>query len=456
MNIFGRFLIGGLSALAVCVGAVLLSATPAWAIACNGAECYIDSTRMVESDWESEIDTSWSSQPKEQTVNSNLVSATSGCDLWSDSRSLISSTYPAQNSGLYGCLISFGFGSPLVCPPKPDRASNGRVEVFYKDPNTGDLTYMYFFCLYPTDAYAPVERIVGRGKIYTHGRATFTQTGQEVNQALTRYDGGGQRHQDTGVIVRGVDLNNPEAYVGSWRPAFTASPNKKQNGDPNYGYYRLDWRLDYRVCLKWAFPAWLNQPVRNDCSIQGVDYETEPYTYACNLNPPLRSGIDRDAVFSPSRCETTWRCVVEPATAVNGFTDSLTVLRNGEDLLVDFPSFTVSGDAVRNVQNKRFLNTPLSTATPSTNYTYSDFVWREWDTYRETAVLAFNWASDSPREPFVWTTRFRYTAQYYLPTMDTVSSATEYRWVWGTTDCPQSVSSPSIEVVRSTNQASGV
>jgi hypothetical protein len=431
-------------------------------IGCGAAECYVDSTVRGESNWEETIETggTGSTGGGGGSGSSNSVTSYKACDGWLPAGGGTNTgKYPHENSGGYTCgfrdggSLSGGNGVVLIdCPGAGDRAANGRVNVFHRDPATGKLTYKYFFCVYPTDAYAPIERNVGTGKVYTGGTGSFLSVSTTPIPAVSQYGGGGTIASTTGFVDRGVDLNNPEAYVGSWQPSFTAKTATKPNGDPVYGYYRLDWRLDYRLCEKWAYPSWLGVPARYDCAQQGSDLTAAPYTYACNFNPPLVEGVRTDAKFIPSECAPPWACTFSDDVTVGGQKTALSVMRNGENLGVRFPTPNVVGQNVRNPSQWKYKNDVAANATPSITYALASWKWNAWDDFKKEGTISFNWASENPDSPFKWTTSNRFTAQWLLPTQASIGRGTTYEWVTGNAECPQTHSSPAIQVMRATGR----
>lgn len=464
MNVFKQLIIGGLLAVAGSALALSLSSSSAQAVSCGAAQCSVDSTVRGESNWRETIATGGSGSSGGSSGSgsgsSNSVTSLKTCDSWLPAGGGTSKgSYPVENSGRYTCNFrdggNFSSGNGVVliaCPGTGDRAANGRANVYHRDPQTGELTYKYFFCLYPTDAYAPIERQTGSGKVYTGGSGSFYTVSTSPIPAVSAFNGGGNIASSTGYVNRGVDLSHPEAYVGAWQPAFTAKTATKANGDPVYSYYRLDWRLDYRICNKWAYPSWLGVPARYDCAQRDSDLTAKPYTYACNFDPPLVEGVRTDAKFIPSECAPPWVCAFSDPVTVGGQKDKLTMMRNGEKSAVRFPTPSVVGNNVRNPTSWKYKNDVASGSTPSLTYVKATWRWNEWDTYKKDGTLAFNWASESSDAPFKWTTSYRFSAQWYLPVSSGVNQGSGHAWVNGTAQCPQTHNSPSIEVMRATGR----
>ncbi|MFL0358605.1 hypothetical protein [Curtobacterium flaccumfaciens] len=373
-------------------------------------------------------------------------------------------SFPVKSSGSYNCFFTDGSsygggagGTFYQCAPHGDRASNGRVVVFKVDSTTHKEIYAYYFCLYPTDAYAPIERMTGSGKIYTGGQGNFYRT--VTSGEATVYASTGTRTASSGYISRGVDLSHPEAYTGAWQPGFRATTGTKSDGTPLYGYYRLTFALDYRLCQKWEYPSWLGQPVRYDCAKQGQDRIVNPYTYACNLNPALQGGIKAGAKFYPSQCVTGWRCVIGPNIKVGGQPLAVSVMRNGQQVRVDNPTVAVAGNGIRDARNWRTKeqiaggSTPLLGSDPNSSRQYFKAGWRfnDWHPYAKTSNIAFYWASTDQQHPFQWKQSYSFTSDYLVPTQSAVGEATHYKWVTDSAVCPDVRASAKTLVVRSAN-----
>lgn len=463
MNI-RKLLIGGSVLLGAITASFALTASPAPAnaVQCGAAECSIDSTARGESNWRDEIS---------QGSNGNTGGGGSGTPSNPNRRTYYApcasfiptgggtntNSYPAVNSSSYNCFAGNGgwgggSGGSTICSPRSDRAANGILKVYVVHPVTQREIAAYWVCLYPTDAYAPIERIVGGGKVYTGGVGNFHSVGS-IPEAQN-FGNSGLLSSTSGYVNRGVNLSAPEPWIGSWQPSFTAKTAKKSNGDPLYSYYRLSWSLDYRMCNKWAYPSWLGVPARYDCSQQGTDRSAQPWTFACNIGtPPLKAGIIAGASFVPSTCEPRWQCVINEPLRVNGLTDTFTIMRNGDRLPVTLPTVGVSGTGVQKARDWKVKHTLNDGATPSTSLIDQTWKWGQWENYKKDGnTIAFYWASSSATQPFSWRTNYKFTADFYLPTQDSIGGATTYKWVVGGAECPQVKQSPKILVQRAVNR----
>ena len=426
---------------------------------CGQAVCFVETTVRGESDWQNEVD--------DTTVGGGGTSAPSPfknevhlCDSWLPKSGGVGvGSYPADNSSSYVCNFrdggtsSGGSGTTwFQCPPLTDRAANGRVDRYIVDKD-GKATFAYFYCMYPTDDYAPIERELGRGKIYTGGQGDFYRTGSgsSAKQASTS----GTLTDSTGYVDRGVKLSNPEAYTGSWQPKFQAKTGTTAAGKPLYGYYRLLWKLDSRICIKYGYPSWLNEPTRYDCSQKVQDVIVNPFTYACDSNPALAAGVRSNAKFDPAACESGWTCAVSSPMKVGGQTKAITVMRNGEGVPVVNPAGKVTkhGADIRNVGHWQTFSTINAGSDPDDPDEYqASWEWDKWETYSKDADIAFYWATE-PKGSFRWKTAYRFQAEFYVPTQAHVDGGTTYKWVMSTGKCGSTQSAP-VSVVRSVNSPS--
>lgn len=450
--------------LAVVAGffTVLLNAPPAHAsgstTSCGQAVCYVESTVRSESDWASEPYTGsngetvtpgsgsgGSTQPKFLT---KYVSCSSW---WNSATGRVQTTYPGKDAATSECWMNDRTldGS---CPPQNGRASNGRVDYYIERVKAdGSTVWLYarFKCVYPTDAYFfPGIRTT---KVYTGGQTDFFRAynATQAPQAIRT----GDLTSSSGYVTRNVDLNNPQNYGGGWSISHRAQTGVTAAGNPWYGYYRLLSVLDYRLCQETIYPAWMGEPRVVDCSRQGQDTFVEPFTFACDTNPPLQRGVRLGALFDSSRCVPTWECQISGQTTVGGFPDRVTVLRNGQPSEVVFPTPTVrilDPARVRDVRNWQSHQTITPGSTPTAQYVKTSWVWDRWESYRPTGTIAFNWASTTAAQPFAWTSRYRFTANFLVPTQSAVDGSVSYVWVPDTRECLTS-GSPNVDVVRSVN-----
>lgn len=459
-----RTILLGLFFLIAFTTSYLFQAQPAQAstTSCGQVVCYVDTSVRGESNWEEEItdDGTGSSEPGGGggTTTPRFLYTYKSCDTWLPQGGGISThSFPAVNSGSFNCNFSDGgafYGDQgeiyYQCAPRGDRASNGRVNAWVMDGER--RVFAFYYCLYPTDEFAPIERQVGSGKIYTGGRGDFYRTvsATQARQPIRT----GTSTDSTGYIDRGVNLSNPEGWSGTWQPSFTARTGETAAGDPLYGYYRLLWVLDYRVCVKYAYPSWLNQPVRYDCSEAGTDTTVRPYTYACDTNPPLQEGIRSNALFRAADCVPSWECVLTGDTLVGGERESVTVMRNGENTEVRNPTPGVrisTPTRIRDVRSWKALRTITPGSTPSADYVNASWEWEKWGNHTATSNISFNWASETASQPFSWDTRYRFTADYLVPKQDRLNGGVSYVWVTQTSDCLEN-DSPDVLVVRSASR----
>lgn len=436
--------------------ALLCFSDRAEAISCGEAECYVSSVVPTNSSWESEpLGTGGENSDSGSSAPSDYVYSFTPCRDWYGGGTIgnNSPTYPITPRSCGNIPLA------MTCPPLTDRSATGWLNIYLKT-ETGKQKLVGATCLYPTDEYAPVERKLGEGKIYVGGRADFYQTSHK--SSATVYSREGTLTDSSGYVSRGANLSNAEAYAGVWKPSFTGKTGKKANGDPLYGYYRLIWDLDYKICEKWGYPSWLGVPARYDCSRGGQDRVVETYTYACNLSPAIRAGVASNADFRPSACERGWSCSVSDPIRVNGYAADLSTMRNGVPLEVEFPSLTVhtsASDRVRGVRGEQLKVNVVDGSTPwnkdfkdansSQQFFASSWVWDRWQSSRD-GELRFYWASE-PNRPFSITADYRFTADFFVYSQDSLTSGTRTQFAEDTVECGHRTSAK-ITVLRSTSE----
>ena len=448
------------AALALVASVASSPATPAYAASgtqCGAAYCTISTSIQAESSWREDITANIKASGTPANSPEAVIKRKTynkACDSWlpvGGGKSVKSYPLTPHTCNFTDGGVSSG-GSGTVwwtCAPRGGRSANGRVTVYQIDPTTGKEVYGYYLCFYPDDAHAPIERNVGQGEIATGGKGDMVKV-NDPNSAPV-FASTGLVTDTTNYVNRGVNLSNPEAYTGSWSIPFAAKTGMNPSGLPVYGYYSLKMAIDYRICVKWAYPSWLGQPARYDCSKQGQHQTVTPYTYACNINPALQQGIVAGAEFIPSRCAPAWECVMSAPILINGIAADTTTMRNGEQLKVTNPTPSVKGGQIRNSRSWAIKNTINPNTTPDSKFITQSWKWNEWEPWKKAHTIAFNWASDSSSKPFSWNQKARFSADFWVPTQASVSEGTVYNWVPSAAECPQTTQSPKNLVIRATS-----
>lgn len=435
-------------------------------VTCSAAVCSATSTQYAVGDWRGDMAEYGARTGTTPPRNPPQRVFFSPCGSWNTGNASSAGgarvyNYPANSSGSYTCWANGGTYGITACPPLRDRASNGLL-VVYRINSEGRSFYSHVRCLYPIDSYAPVERKTGSGKVYTGGAGSFfnTGTGQSAANAASTYGTSGTRTDTTGYINRNVDLSNPERFTGEWSPSFNAKTGTLRNGDPMYGYYRLAWNLDYRICDKWEYPSWIREPARYDCARSGQDRTADPFTYACDSNPPLRAGIHA-GTFTPSACNKAWQCVADNDLLIGGLKDTITILRNGEAIPVTNPKPRVTqvGDQVRNPRWE-YRSELLEGSTPynfdvkvdhKDQWFYSTMsLDNKWLPYKATDEVAFYWASDGGGG-WQYQQQYAFTGEFLVPAQANVNGGSSSTYATDRVVCSTTEVSPKVIAVRSVN-----
>jgi hypothetical protein len=380
-----------------------------------------------------------------------------------------SHSYPAINSSSYNCYLArgsgFGGGSGFApyCPPKSDRAANGAVYKFYTDPATGKATLISYYCAYPTDAYAPIERKSATAKTYVSGDGKFHNVSS--SQQATVYNQNGLL---TDSIHKEIPFNaaNPPASP-NLNQDFDAATGTRADGTPLYGFYRVTWVLQFKLCDQYSYPAWLGIAPRWSCS-DGSENTVQPYTYACNIgDPALRAGIVDGALFTPSKCQTGWQCNFSKTISINGVSDALSVMRNGDRIPTEFGATPTITGAVINGRNIKYLDNVVAGSTPYQGKNDNDpkqlFAkynkidnkerfgqWLPVNNNSQSQFLSFYWASDDHKS-WQMTRQYSFTADFLVSVQNSVNGASTGKYVTDFTNCPETATSAAVEVVRAVN-----
>lgn len=343
------------------------------------------------------------------------------------------------------------------CSKIGDRIAYGMTRVWIANPDgsRGDLWYTY--CNYPSLRY--VTPTVSYFTRPTGGVGDFLQTGTTSSGAAEAsvYGAGGTLADSTGYRGTGFDSGNPAADV-RLDQSFNAKTALTPQGQPRYGFYRLQWRIDWVEYRLERWHPWLGKA---DVFTQLRTFDTTqatPYTYACNLNPALAQGVISGANFDPAQCaRSSWQCDVTGDIQVQNTSLPVQVMRDGTHLPVTFPRFDVNGSGVRNTVKSTISEVDTSNITPvngsdpnwAKQYFDAEWTWNTWTGYDpNTKWLAFYWTTDQGK-PFSFDQRYRFSGQFYVPVSGSINSPTYYDWVDGAADCGISKTSNQVTVLRS-------
>lgn len=343
------------------------------------------------------------------------------------------------------------------CPKLGDRIAYGMTRVWVMNPNgsRGDLWYTY--CNYPVLRY--VTPTISYFTRPTGGVGDFLQTGTTSSGAAQAsvYGAGGTVADTTGYRGTGFNPGNPTADV-RLDQSFNAKTALTPQGQPRYGFYRLQWRIDWVEYQLQRWNPWLGKA---DVFTQTRTYSTTqatPYTYACNLNPPLVQGVIGGANFDPAQCaRNSWQCDVRGELQVQGTSTPVEVMRDGTHLPVTFPRFDVNGNGVRNAVKSTITEVDTSKVTPvngsdpngAKQYFDAEWTWNTWRAYDPNEKwLAFYWSTDQGK-PFIFSQRYRFSGQFYVPVSGSINGGTHYEWVDGAAECGITKNSNQVTVLRS-------
>tara|TARA_B100000378_G_scaffold168781_1_gene136003 strand:+ start:491 stop:1912 length:1422 start_codon:yes stop_codon:yes gene_type:complete len=339
-----------------------------------------------------------------------------------------------------------------ICYSLGSRVAYGRVDV-YAD---GQLWYSY--CAYPSLRF--ITPSVSYFTRPTGGVGEFWLATSNTNSGgmATQYGSTGTLADTTGYRGTGFNPANPAADV-RLNQSFNAK-TAVSNGQPLYGYYRLQWRIDWTEWRLERYPSWLGKADQFTHIRDFNTVQVTPYTYTCSSNPPLVQGVVGGVSFTAADCvPTQWQCDIAGEIQVNGTSQPTTVMRDGSDIGVTFPSFGVSGNGVSNVRNQQMFNnvdtaavSPVNGSNPEgeKQYFWADWRWNRWTSYQPSGTLAFYWSSDNGKR-WWFTQKYQFTAEFWVPTAASINGGSAFQWVTDTTECGVEKRSPDVTVVRSVN-----
>jgi hypothetical protein len=383
-----------------------------------------------------------------------------------------SHSYPVIDSSSYNCYLSrgsgFGGGSGFApyCPPLADRAANGAVYKWFVGDD-GEATLISYSCAYPTDAYAPILRQKGTGVFQISGDVQFKLAGSAADAQL--YNGNGLV-TDSGHKETGFNAANPLASPQNLDLSVSLKTGLNADGTPKYGFYKQQWDIRQVRCTEYGYPAVFGIPSTWQCGAIEHLRTVEPFTYACNFNPALKFGIDTNGIFKPSLCNPNWACDYSTGIAVNGVTDGLEVMRNGEHIPVTHNNGnapTISGSGAINARAWKYMDSVNAGSTPYNGANDNDAkqyfkkfnktdapekfgVWLPVTNNSQNQSVAFYWAGDA-NKPWSFQRKYSFTADFIVNTQTATGAGTQTRPVTDFVDCGPIAQSAKVSVLRGVN-----
>jgi hypothetical protein len=376
------------------------------------------------------------------TVKPKYTSVYTACVSWYGLESggwQAQQTYPdPEAAGAWNCRFERQMSDHPKNLPQCGKTGDGRVaygryDMFLINPDGSKGEYKYFYCVYPTKAYLTPK--VTTIKSPTGGIGDFYHVG--AANMTSQYGTSGTKADSTGY--RTTSFNRAAPSVVGLDQSFNAK-TLVINGQPSYGFYRVQWKIDMAEYRRSIWPSWLGKA---DTFAHVRDYSTfsaDAYTYGCNLNPALISGVRNDAIFDPSECaRTTWQCDIRGEITHLGTAGNVQVMRDGSHIPVTFPTFGVVGNGVRNITKQQtYTGVDTNTVSPvngvgskpdyAKQYFQSNWNWNSWQAYEPTKErwVAFYWASENGKT-FNYAQQYRFTGEFYVPAQGSIGggSATD-------------------------------
>lgn len=370
-----------------------------------------------------------------------------------------------------------------TCPLGPGGTSAVSVTVKYFLQTKVGKVALEVWCTYPPGPPNPntVKRTV-RCYIDYDAYLYQAQTKAAIASGGTRPGGASNPNPQLNLDapgpapVQGLNNSLNMDACGPFTGGATFNLNTPENG--GYGYYRLDLNPRYRNCSLIGYPAWTNNTSRDRIECGGLISAGTFSNYAvsaCNYNYIKYSSyaaVPNNVNFAISACED-FRCVVDGNTTILGHTDAISVMRNGEDLPVEYatihiehgptarPEGGAAGYDISATTNVADGSSPYNKST-NVNGAKQYFQLKDttgkrqnfgaWEPQGQTSdLLAFNWASDRNQTWRLERTWRVNNAEFYVPIPNNTGGGFTMGWQNEVIYCGLSTSNP-VTVVRSVNE----
>jgi hypothetical protein len=457
-----------------------ISASADSTITCGGITCSAEGAVFGDGSNDNGGGNSSGTGGSTKTGGGTVTNSFEPCQGWEDVNAGLTTTkypanYIAQGATDYGCFLGYSLGIGYTCPVGANGVpSLGRVDTTITIKVNGKkvTTDTGWRCYYPAGADVPIP-VVTSLVCYTSGNAWFYQNGQQTGDGVGQYRVGTQLSSyPGGAKSTGWSSSNPTANCGGINLSFAAQ-TEVTNGVPVYGYYTMNFSTTYVIVTHSVLPAVWKIPASNSISNPLTNHYSDPYTYSCQLNPALQTGINTSVSFDPATCAGgTWACTLSNLT-LDGTSKAVSTMRNGKDIAVKGSTLAVSGAGVRNVTNPEYKWDLAPGATPrnpdalninGTNQYFKLITvapngsrqqenmeqWLSNPNANQNKLIDLYWASD-PTKPFVMTEGFGFTGQFLVNTQAGIGSGTTKQWVTDFAQCGNSVTSNPDSVLRSVN-----
>lgn len=411
----------------------------------------------------------------------NVKTSYQPCKYWSaGGQGQPVSKYPAnfvaQGIANYQCQIGSSVGINVLCPvgangvPPIGRYDTTETIKNGKKTVTIDTGWR---CYYPAGKDSPVPVVTSLVCYTVPNDAFWYYNGTQTSGGVGKYRVGTELSSYPGGAKNtGWSASNPTANCGGVNLSFAAQ-TQVVNGIPTYGYYTMSFTTTYVVVTHSVLPAVWKIPASNAISAPITTHYTTPYTYSCQLNPALQTGINTSVSFDPATCAGgTWVCK-ESNMTIAGTSQPVSLIRNGRDVPVTGSTLAVSGSGVRNVTAPRYMwglvagatpDNPSATdinasnqyfklVSPQANGTEQQELFNTWYANPNSNLnkdIQLYWASN-PGHPFQMNEKFGFTGQFLVYSQAGIGSGTTKSWVTDTATCGNSVTSNPATVLRSVN-----
>lgn len=385
----------------------------------------------------------------------------------------------------------------VVCYPKYD----GRpfpyavgYSVTYKNSNTryvmGANSYDWVVvgesCVYVNPATPPPKTLertdicywnVGHSGYYSQNKAAINSGGTPTSN---------QPKMVGAIPVEpSISGSNSTAVLNNCTPELNMKVSLSLND--GWAYYRLQGSANYRAYSTYVWDTSWTGGTRQVADIQAGAIQTKTMkafgTHGCS-NPAYQAAPNWASLptvsFKESDCKrgTAWQCTIPFAPRVNGVSNPIEVMRDGNYLPVQLGGVSITGNGVRDSNSKAvgtvadnnmsYMTQVVNGSSPFSGTNANDAkqyfqLWKndkgtlsKWDTWlsnpnaNKTSYLNFYWSSDNSTS---WQMNYKAkinTAEFDVPFQTSTTGAPSSRWRTDTNiDCAGTKVSNAVTVLRS-------
>jgi hypothetical protein len=375
-----------------------------------------------------------------------------------------------------GTVLGGAIGMTTVCPPGSTGTALG-VERWYQNIIAGTRITVEggnLYCVYPAAKPSPIV-LATKTCTWAYNATLYYSTDHAAINT-------GGTYQST----RGPQPGDPAApsQSGSGAPSgcYTGPINTLWNAPiSNYGFYAARTTYDSKKYTLYGYPAWTHITTQF-WSAGGTVANNKNYyfIYSCPsalegaYTPYSALPAQGARIFNPALCPSThWQCVLTGTLDVAGTHGAVSLIRNGKNVPVKYPSVTVTGTGFTGVTDAttQYMTTVKSGSTPynpaasdpnatnqyfkllksdgTTNELFN--TWYNSPNANTQKNIQYYWASN-PGAPFYLQDTIQINGQFLVPVVNSLNGGVSMQYKQGTATCPNTpVTSNAVTILRSVN-----